>query len=101
MSKVNFEHLFAPLQVGPMTVRNRICETTNTINSLMLPGQLNDNFIAHQNNKLYTQLKADGGIDRVFIAGSAWLPRHMAEATPATAPVSAWPFEQAAGRLII
>jgi len=26
-----FEHLFTPLQVGPMRVPNRICETTNTI----------------------------------------------------------------------
>ena len=28
-----FQHLFQPIQVGPMRVPNRICETTNTINS--------------------------------------------------------------------
>jgi 2,4-dienoyl-CoA reductase-like NADH-dependent reductase (Old Yellow Enzyme family) len=38
MSKNQFEHLFAPLQVGPMRVPNRICETTNTINSSPRPG---------------------------------------------------------------
>lgn len=32
-------------------------------------------------NELYDQLKADGGIAQLYIAGSAWLPRHMAEAT--------------------
>jgi len=30
---------------------------------------------------LYDQLKADGSISELYIAGSAWLPRHMAEAT--------------------
>ena len=38
MANVNFDHLFSPLQVGPMKVPNRICETTNTINSSMAPG---------------------------------------------------------------
>ena len=47
MSTVNFEHLFTPLQVGPMRVPNRICETTNTINSSMTPGLIDDHFIAH------------------------------------------------------
>ena len=40
MSKTQFEHLFTPLQVGPMRVPNRICETTNTINSSMIPGEI-------------------------------------------------------------
>ena len=30
---------------------------------------------------LHDQLKADASIEQLFIAGSAWLPRHMAEAT--------------------
>jgi 2,4-dienoyl-CoA reductase-like NADH-dependent reductase (Old Yellow Enzyme family)/thioredoxin reductase len=30
---------------------------------------------------LYDQLKADGSIPQIYIAGSAWLPRFMAEAT--------------------
>lgn len=30
---------------------------------------------------LYDQLKADGGVSELYIAGSAWLPRFMAEAT--------------------
>ena len=30
--------------------------------------------------QLYEQLKAEGGIPQLFVAGSAWLPRFMAEA---------------------
>jgi NADPH-dependent 2,4-dienoyl-CoA reductase/sulfur reductase-like enzyme len=30
---------------------------------------------------LYDQLKADGSIPQIYVAGSAWLPRFMAEAT--------------------
>ena len=30
---------------------------------------------------LYDQLKAGGSIPQLYLAGSAWLPRHMAEAT--------------------
>jgi pyruvate/2-oxoglutarate dehydrogenase complex dihydrolipoamide dehydrogenase (E3) component len=30
---------------------------------------------------LYDQLKAEGSIPQLYLAGSAWLPRHMAEAT--------------------
>jgi hypothetical protein len=30
---------------------------------------------------LYDQLKADGGISEIYVCGSAWLPRFMAEAT--------------------
>ena len=51
MSKTQFEHLFSPLQVGPMRVPNRICETTNTINSSMVPGEIDDNFRAHHGAK--------------------------------------------------
>ncbi len=32
-------------------------------------------------NDLYHQLKAEGGIEEVYIAGSAWLPRKLAEAS--------------------
>jgi hypothetical protein len=30
---------------------------------------------------LYDRLKAEGGIPQLYLAGSAWLPRFMAEAT--------------------
>ena len=65
MSKVNFEHLFSPLQVGPMRVPNRICETTNTINSSMTPGRLDEHFIAHH------VAKAKGGTG--WIGSETWL----------------------------
>ncbi|MCP3983088.1 MAG: FAD-dependent oxidoreductase [bacterium] len=65
MSKTQFEHLFAPLQVGPMRVPNRICETTNTINSSMVPGEVDDNFIAHHG------AKARGGVG--WIGSETWL----------------------------
>ncbi len=65
MSKTHFDHLFEPLQVGPMTVPNRICETTNTINSSMVPGRLDANFIAHHG------AKARGGTG--WIGGETWL----------------------------
>jgi 2,4-dienoyl-CoA reductase-like NADH-dependent reductase (Old Yellow Enzyme family)/thioredoxin reductase len=65
MSKVNFEHLFSPLQVGPMKVPNRICETTNTINSSMAPGFIDDHFIAHHG------AKAKGGTG--WIGSETWL----------------------------
>ncbi len=42
-----FERLFTPLKVGPMTVPNRICETTNTIRSAQMPGFVDEPFIAH------------------------------------------------------
>lgn len=64
-SKVNFEHLFTPLQVGPMRVPNRICETTNTINSSMTPGILDEHFIAHHT------AKAKGGTG--WIGSETWL----------------------------
>ena len=62
---VNFEHLFTPLQVGPMRVPNRICETTNTINSSMTPGILDEHFIAHHT------AKAKGGTG--WIGSETWL----------------------------
>ncbi len=65
MSKMQFEHLFAPLQVGPMLVPNRICETTNTINSSMVPGEIDENFIAHHG------AKARGGTG--WIGSETWL----------------------------
>jgi 2,4-dienoyl-CoA reductase-like NADH-dependent reductase (Old Yellow Enzyme family)/thioredoxin reductase len=42
-----FARLFEPLQVGPMRVPNRICETTNTIGAAQMPGFVDDPFIAH------------------------------------------------------
>jgi 2,4-dienoyl-CoA reductase-like NADH-dependent reductase (Old Yellow Enzyme family)/thioredoxin reductase len=65
MSKVKFEHLFTPLQVGPMRVPNRICETTNTINSSMAPGLIDEHFIAHHVSK------AQGGTG--WIGSETWL----------------------------
>ncbi|MCP5194714.1 MAG: FAD-dependent oxidoreductase [Pseudomonadales bacterium] len=65
MSNVKFEHLFTPLQVGPMRVPNRICETTNTINSSMTPGRLDEHFIAHHG------AKARGGTG--WIGSETWL----------------------------
>lgn len=65
MSQVKFEHLFAPLQVGPMRVPNRICETTNTINSSMVPGMIDEHFIAHH------AAKARGGTG--WIGSETWL----------------------------
>lgn len=65
MSNVKFEHLFTPLQVGPMQVPNRICETTNTINSSMAPGLIDENFIAHHG------AKAKGGTG--WIGSETWL----------------------------
>jgi 2,4-dienoyl-CoA reductase-like NADH-dependent reductase (Old Yellow Enzyme family)/thioredoxin reductase len=65
MANVNFEHLFTPLQVGPMKVPNRICETTNTINSSMAPGLIDEHFIAHHG------AKAKGGTG--WIGSETWL----------------------------
>ncbi len=61
----HFEHLFSPLQVGPMRVPNRICETTNTINSSMSPGLIDEHFIAHHG------AKARGGTG--WIGSETWL----------------------------
>jgi 2,4-dienoyl-CoA reductase-like NADH-dependent reductase (Old Yellow Enzyme family)/thioredoxin reductase len=65
MSEVTFPHLFSPLQVGPMRVPNRICETTNTINSSMTPGLIDEHFIAHH------AAKARGGTG--WIGSETWL----------------------------
>lgn len=65
MSNVKFERLFSPLQVGPMRVPNRICETTNTINSSMAPGLIDEHFIAHHG------AKAKGGTG--WIGSETWL----------------------------
>lgn len=65
MSQVKFAHLFTPLQVGPMRVPNRICETTNTINSSMTPGMIDEHFIAHH------VAKARGGTG--WIGSETWL----------------------------
>jgi len=65
MSQVKFDHLFSPLQVGPMRVPNRICETTNTINSSQAPGLIDEHFIAHH------LAKARGGTG--WIGSETWL----------------------------
>ena len=65
MSGNQFEHLFSPLQVGPIKVQNRICETTNTINSSMAPGEIDEHFRAHHG------AKARGGVG--WIGSETWL----------------------------
>jgi 2,4-dienoyl-CoA reductase-like NADH-dependent reductase (Old Yellow Enzyme family) len=60
-----FQHLFQPIQVGPMRVPNRVCETTNTINSSMVPGGIDEHFIAHH------LAKAKGGAG--WIGSETWL----------------------------
>ena len=65
MGTEQFKNLFSPLQVGPMRVPNRICETTNTINSSMIPGEVDENFIAHHG------AKARGGTG--WIGSETWL----------------------------
>ncbi|AMN47766.1 hypothetical protein ACG33_11790 [Steroidobacter denitrificans] len=65
MSKQQFEHLFSPLQVGPMRVPNRIVETTNSIWASRSGGLLDDAFIAHHVGK------ARGGTG--WIGGETWL----------------------------
>ena len=60
-----FARLFSPLQVGPMTVPNRICETTNTIGAAQMPGFVDDAFIAHH------LAKAKGGTG--WIGGETFL----------------------------
>lgn len=46
-----YPRLFTPLQVGPMRLRNRIAETTNTIGAAAMPGFIDDPFIAHHGAK--------------------------------------------------
>jgi 2,4-dienoyl-CoA reductase-like NADH-dependent reductase (Old Yellow Enzyme family) len=60
-----FARLFSPLEVGPMTVPNRICETTNTIGAAQMPGFVDDAFIAHH------IAKAKGGTG--WIGGETFL----------------------------
>lgn len=50
MSQTKFEHLFSPIQVGPMLVPNRICETTNGMGASKT-GFLDEFFIAHHVGK--------------------------------------------------
>ncbi|TAK53905.1 MAG: FAD-dependent oxidoreductase [Gammaproteobacteria bacterium] len=65
MSKTQFEHLFTPLQVGPMRVPNRIVETTNSIWASRSGGFIDDAFIAHHVGK------ARGGTG--WIGGETWI----------------------------
>lgn len=87
MSSHLFPRLFAPLQVGPMHVPNRLCETANTIGAGRRDGLPDDAFIEHH------VAKARGGIG--WIGNEVWLldsplPRHVsAEVTPAGASTSA------------
>ncbi|MCC7077148.1 MAG: FAD-dependent oxidoreductase [Acidimicrobiia bacterium] len=60
-----FERLFSPLQIGPMRVPNRICETTNTIGAGRLAGVPDATFTAHH------LAKAQGGTG--WIGNETWL----------------------------
>lgn len=62
---VRFERLYSSLAVGPMTVPNRICETTNTIGAAQVPGFIDEPFIAHH------LAKARGGTG--WIGGETFL----------------------------
>ena len=65
MSNNRFERLFSPLQVGPMRVPNRICETTNSIGASASAGLLDDRFIEHH------VAKARGGAG--WIGSETWV----------------------------
>lgn len=65
MSNPSFKHLFSPLQVGPIQVPNRICETTNSIGASASGGFYDDRFIEHH------VAKARGGTG--WIGGETWL----------------------------
>lgn len=65
MTAGDFEHLFTPLQVGPMRVANRICETTNTIGAGRKMGVPDDAFVAHH------LAKARGGT--AWIGSETWV----------------------------
>ncbi len=71
-----FRRLFEPLQVGPMRVPNRICETTNTIRAAQMPGFVDEPFIAHH------LAKAKGGTgwigSETFLLNSP-IPQEAAE----------------------
>jgi 2,4-dienoyl-CoA reductase-like NADH-dependent reductase (Old Yellow Enzyme family)/thioredoxin reductase len=60
-----FQRLFSPLQVGPIQVPNRICETTNTIGAAQMTGFADDSFTAHH------LAKARGGTG--WIGNETWL----------------------------
>lgn len=65
VSPTPYPRAFAPLDVGPMRVRNRFCETTNTIGAGRLEGVPDDPFIAHH------VAKARGGM--AWIGSETWL----------------------------
>jgi 2,4-dienoyl-CoA reductase-like NADH-dependent reductase (Old Yellow Enzyme family)/pyruvate/2-oxoglutarate dehydrogenase complex dihydrolipoamide dehydrogenase (E3) component len=65
MTSNRFPHLFSPLQVGPMRVPNRICETTNSIGASASGGFLDERFIEHH------VAKARGGTG--WIGSETWL----------------------------
>ena len=64
---MEFEHLFSELQVGPIAVRNRICETTNSPGAAgpQSGGLIDDHYIANHLSK------ARGGTG--WIGGETWL----------------------------
>lgn len=64
-TSTRYPRSFSPLDVGPMRVRNRLCETTNTIGAGRLEGTPDDAFITHH------VAKAQGGM--AWIGSETWL----------------------------
>jgi len=64
---MEFEHLFSEIRVGPITVKNRICETTNSpgAGGPRSGGLIDDHYIANHLSK------ARGGSG--WIGGETWL----------------------------
>lgn len=65
MNSHGFAYLFSPLQVGPIRVANRICETTNSIGASASGGIYDERFIEHH------VAKARGGT--AWIGSETWL----------------------------
>lgn len=61
----DFTRLFSPIQVGPMTIANRICETTNTIGAGRSDGLPDEPFTEHH------LAKARGGT--AWIGNETWV----------------------------
>lgn len=87
----DFEYLFSPIQIGTMTVPNRIAEATNSIGAGRVDGLPDEPFIEHHVQK------ARGGVG--WIGGETWVlptplpPGYPDEITPGTAAIRAAVYE--------
>ncbi|MGH2521723.1 MAG: N-methylproline demethylase, partial [Anaerolineales bacterium] len=59
-----FEHLFQPFQLGPITLRNRIVSTAHA-------PALSENGVPGERERLYFAEKAKGGAGLVMFGGSS------------------------------